>query len=426
MIKLERGFPSVYLYHNTENDLVINVEKIHYRRQVINKLKHRFLTYGYNEIYTSTFEHYDLYANMNGTVNHNEMLKTIDNTGQVLVLRPDITIPITQQIALNNKELHEDLRYFYVLDVFRQTAETRDYREKTQAGVEYFGNPSPEADAEIIALAIHLLEDIQVHHFKIELGHAGFFKQLVHEMNLQKQDLHELKQYIEAKNITEIEQFLNRLSVTPDVKEIVTSLPFLYGNPLEVIEKAKQLPLNDELKNTLQNISEIYHVLRSYGVEQHVVIDLSLINHMDYYSDMIFQGFIQDVGKPILMGGRYNTLADQFGADIPAIGFAYDIDLLLSGVESTALRKMTEIDITIIYEKDEENIALKLANDFRNEQMHVVTYVNSVRKNRIPTSTFTIKVMKKGYVLINGKEQIPFKSIADAIDILNKIRRESN
>src|SRR5690625_2143504 len=99
----EKGvFLPMYLYHNIENDLVINVEKIHYREQIIHKLKQRFLTYGYNEIHTSTFENYDLYANMNGTVNHQEMIKTIDNTGKVLVLRPDITIPITQQIAINN------------------------------------------------------------------------------------------------------------------------------------------------------------------------------------------------------------------------------------------------------------------------------------------------------------------------------------
>src|SRR5690625_1541541 len=203
----------MYLYHNIENDSLINVKQIYKRQQIISKIKQRFSTYGYQEITTSTFERYDLYAKMNGTVNHHEMIKTIDNTGQVLVLRRDITIPITQQIARNNKELQEDLRYFYVSDVFRQAPENKEYRESTQAGVEYFGNPEPEADAEIIALAIHLLKEIGVKNFKIELGHAGFFKQLVNEMNLEKQDLHELKNYIQAKNIAEIEQFLNRLSV---------------------------------------------------------------------------------------------------------------------------------------------------------------------------------------------------------------------
>src|SRR5690625_15937 len=342
----------MYLYHNIENDLVINVEQIFARQQIIQKIKHRFTTFGYNEIFTSTFEHYDLYAKMNGTVNHQEMIKTIDNTGKVLVLRPDITIPITQQIALNNNELHEDLRYFYVLNVFRQTQETKDFRESTQAGVEYFGNPSPEADAEIIALAIQLLEDSQVSNYKIELGHAGFFKQLVTDMKLQKQDLAELKEYIQAKNVTEIEQLLTRLAVDSGIKEVVRSLPFLYGNPLDVITKAKELPLNNEMEKTLENIYAIYQSLEAYGVAEHVVIDLSLINHMDYYSDMIFQGFIGKVGKPILMGGRYNTLANQFDSNLPAIGFACDIDFLIAGIESNTLPKMNPIDITILFENE--------------------------------------------------------------------------
>lgn len=412
----------MHLYHNTENDLVINVEQIHFRGQIMNKLKKRFITYGYDEIYTSTFEHYDLYANMNGTVNHHEMIKTIDNTGTVLVLRPDITIPITQQIAMNNKEIQEDLRYFYVLDVFRQTAEANEYRESTQAGVEYFGNPAPEADAEIIALAIHLLQDVHVNHFKIELGHAGFFKQLVNEMNIQKQDLNELKQYIQAKNITEIEQLLHRLDVEKDVKDIVTSLPFLYGNPLEVIEQARKLPLNTKMKNTLQNITDIYHVLQSYGVADHIVVDLGLINHMDYYSDMIFQGFIEKVGKPILMGGRYNKLANQFDATIPAIGFACDIDLLLAGIESSLLTKMKPVDIIISYQKKQEDSALDLANKLRNKKVKVLTYPNVTSKNHLPQGMFSIDITENKSIFINDNEETPFTTFEELIRLIQQAR----
>jgi len=412
----------MYLYHNIENDLVIDVEKIHYRTEVIEQLKKRFKTYGYCEIFTSTFEHYDLYANMNGSVNHQEMIKTIDNTGQVLVLRPDITIPITQQIAMNNKAIHEDLRYFYVLDVFRQAMETKDYRESTQAGVEYFGNDTPEADAEVIALAIHLLQDIQVEYFKIELGHAGFFKQLVKQMNLQKHDLKELKQYIQAKNITEIEQLLNRLAIDKDIREIITSLPFLYGEPLEVIKKAKQLPLSDELVNTLNNMNDIYTVLSSYGVESNIVIDLSLINQMDYYSDMIFQGFIQEIGKPVLMGGRYNTLANQFDASIPAIGFACDIDLFLDGIKSSRLAKLKPIDIALFYQKEMENRALPLANMLRNEQINVVTYPNSSNKKQCPTTTFILHINENEQFLVKDGEKMRFSTDEELLQLLKQVR----
>lgn len=415
----------MYLYHNIENDLVIDVQKIHYRRQVIETLKKRFITYGYEEIYTSNFENYNLYATMNGSVNHQEMIKTIDNTGQVLVLRPDITIPITQQLARNNQTIQEDLRYFYVQDVFRQAQDDNANRESTQAGVEYFGNDTPEADAEVVALAIHLLKDLQVGNFKIELGHAGFFKQLIKEIDLDKAQLDELILLIQAKNISEIEQFLNNIEIDRNIAHIITSLPFLYGNPLDVLEKASKLPLNQSLLATLNNVKDIYEVLTAYGVENHLIIDLSLINQMDYYSDIIFQGFIQEIGKPVLMGGRYDTLASQFDATIPAIGFACDIELLLTGVSAEHLTDKTMIDVTVRYDKKEERKAVTFANQLRDANYKVVTYERNNQKERIPETATTL-ALRDGHCFI--RQDTNTKSVETVEDIITFLEqlKESN
>lgn len=412
----------MYLYHNTENDLVINVEQIHFRQQLINKFKQRFSTYGYHEIYTPTFEAYDLYANMNGTVNQHEMIKTIDNTGEVLVLRPDITIPITKLISKSNQELREDLRYFYIQNVFRQTQEAKDYRENTQAGVEYFGNTKPEADAEIIALAIHLMKDMELEHFKIELGHAAFFQQLVNDMNLSKDDFLSLQQSIQAKNITDIEEILANITVSDDLKEIITSLPFLYGDPEHVMERAKLLPLTQALRDTLQNIRQIYDVLYSYGVAQHIVLDLSLINHMDYYSDMIFQGYIDKIGKPILMGGRYNTLANQFDATIPAIGFAFDIDLLLDALNQSAIVEKNPLDVVLLYDKKVESTALTLANQLRLEEFHVVTYTNKAAKQQIPNAIYEINITNSFPAIVHDGQTTECENITDIVTKLKEWR----
>lgn len=382
----------------------MNVENVYARQAIIQRMKRRFTTYGYEEILTPTFEAYDLYAKMNGTVNHREMIKTIDNTGEVLVLRPDITIPLTEQLAKNNEEINERLRYFYVLDVFRQAQDTNEYRESTQAGVEYFGSDAPEADAEIIALAIHLLRDVRVNRFTIELGHSGFFKQLITQMKLEKAALAELIEHIQAKNTTEIDQFVKRHDLASDLQEVISALPFLYGNPLAVIEKANKLPLHASMRQTLTNIQKIYHVLQSYGIEQHVVLDLSLINHMDYYSDIIFQGFIEKVGKPVLMGGRYDTLANQFGASIPAIGFAFDIDLLLSGIETEKLPKKAPLDAVILFNKKEEQLGLALANELRNNDYVVLTCPNETKLSDEVEATWTIRCLDDRYELKKGSE----------------------
>src|SRR5699024_2144750 len=99
--------------------------------------KKRFETYGYKQIQTPAFEAYDVYSDLTGTVKKDDMIKVIDSSGKVLVLRPDVTIPITRMTALSNQPLQREKRYFYILDVFRQLSEENNQKEHTQAGVEY-------------------------------------------------------------------------------------------------------------------------------------------------------------------------------------------------------------------------------------------------------------------------------------------------
>src|SRR5699024_7607679 len=130
---------------------------------------------------------------------------------------------------------------------------------------------------------------------------------------------------------------------------IITSLPFLYGKPEEVIDRARALPLTDAMHQTLDNLMEIYDYLDAYGIKDHIVADLSLINHMDYYSDIIFQGFIEKVGKPVLMGGRYKPLASLFTANIPAVGFACNLDVLPDQANNVQTRQVRIVDICVLH-----------------------------------------------------------------------------
>ena len=405
----------MYVYHNIETDSVLNNRYIYARESLIEQLKSRFATYGYREISTSVFEKYNLYATMNGTVNHREMVKTIDNTGQVLVLRPDITIPLTKELASNATTLDEDLRYFYALDVYRQITETHEYQQHTQAGVEYFGNPSAETDGEIIALAAHVLHDLNVGTFTIELGHAGFFKQIIDAIDLNEEELRELKRIIQGKNVPEMELLLNRLNLSDDMQKIIGSLPFLYGNLADVLAKTDKLPLTTALKDKLADIEAIYEVLEAYGVAEHIVIDLSLINHMDYYSDIIFQGFIERIGQTVLMGGRYDSLAKHFNADFPAIGFAYDIDLLLAGSTLAETAQLPEIDFLISYEKSVEKQAIQLAQQLRAQKFDVVTYVANTEQTKIPSTTASVTMTKDDIVYRNAEQEKTFASDDDLV-----------
>src|SRR5690625_6464620 len=102
-----------------------------------------------------------------------------------------------------------------------QPDKQEEHNEKSQAGIEYFGDTSPEADAEVIALACHTLQDLGFNDVKIEIGHAGFFQELIDAINISPRELGELKDLIQAKNSVDIIQFLSVLAEDDKLANII-------------------------------------------------------------------------------------------------------------------------------------------------------------------------------------------------------------
>ncbi|WP_047983150.1 ATP phosphoribosyltransferase regulatory subunit [Ornithinibacillus californiensis] len=332
------------------------------RETFIRTLTNRFNTYGYQKITTPVFENYHLYTSVQGTIPLDEMVKVISPDGKVLVLRPDVTIPITQLASLQHHEQTTEARYAYILDVFRNSFHSNDGYVKTQAGVEFLGSARPEADFEVISLAINGLLDLEFTSFKIEIGHAGVMKEMLKILSLSNEQEDQFKQYITSKNFTSLEEFLFQLDIDPSVKQSLLTLPLLYGRPDDVLEKALSLSLTTQMTRELERLQEVYELLTLYGFGDYVVIDLGLINNMGYYSDIIFQGYIENIGKPILLGGRYDYLAEQFANPVPAIGFAYDVDALLASNPNSPISPQ---QIYIQYDQNKAPEALRLTKRLR-------------------------------------------------------------
>ncbi|WP_010651824.1 ATP phosphoribosyltransferase regulatory subunit [Oceanobacillus massiliensis] len=366
-----------------------NVEDFQMRDDLITTLKKRFTTYGYKQVRTSTLEFYDMYSDITGTINKDEMVKVIDTSGKVLVLRPDVTIPITRITAANQNSNALNQRLFYVLDVFRQTGGTPNQKESTQAGVEFFGENTPEIDSEVIMLAIHTLKDLGFKNFKIEIGHAGFFKDLIQQASLTEQELELLQNLIQSKNMAEIEIFLDGLSIDSEWKSAIETIPMLYGEPATVIQQAEKIIRSSKMQHVLHNLIDVYEVLKDYGVNDDVIFNLGLINNMDYYTGVIFQGFVGKVGQPVLMGGRYDHLGEQFNHAMPAIGFAFEVDYLLQAIRQQGLSEPSSqsVDIIIYYTKEKQREALIAAYKLRNNDYQVLTFAEaSISPKPIPAA----------------------------------------
>lgn len=318
-----------------------------------------FKNEGYRQIKTPAFEYYDLFSEADNSLETKDMYKLIDNNGQLMVLRPDATIPIARMMATHYKESDGDVKLMYLTDVFRR-ADFRagEKREFKQAGIEYFGSASPKIDADLILTAEKAVSAACVGEIKIELGDVdyfnGFLKELMKDERLRSVDTRlRLKELVESKNIPGLKRFAEEFDVNESLTSVLLEIPLLYGNIDEVCDRADKLAMNPEMKAAVENIRRIY----SETGKKNITADMGLINTLEYYSGMIFKIYIKNTGVIAGSGGRYDALMQKFGKKIPAVGFGLNIDVLYdsekkydgdeSSVLTIALGKGRLADITI-------------------------------------------------------------------------------
>ncbi|HEY4602430.1 MAG TPA: ATP phosphoribosyltransferase regulatory subunit [Cerasibacillus sp.] len=359
------------MYQSNLNDVLkANTLTCEKKENIIKTAEQLFHTYGYDEIETPIFEPYDLYFAVDGLIMQDDMVKVIGPSGKVLVLRPDVTIPVARLIAKHAKDNRQLERYFYIMDVFRHASD-RVVAHK-QIGVELFGDNSAEVDAEVLALAYDLLSNLQFTDFTIEVGHAGFVKQILEEITLTHDELKQLKQFIQAKNKADLQSFLSKHQVSKSLQHVILEIPDLYGPADKVIQRARTLSLNNAMNLAIDQLENIYQLLDLYGITEKIVLNLGLINQMDYYSDVIFQGFIANAGEPVLMGGRYDTLTEKFGVMMPAIGFGCDIHLMMGRLKMNRDVSKREEEIIVDYTPNRIKEAYQLMKLLRRQSKRVL------------------------------------------------------
>lgn len=342
------------------------------KQKIVKNVNDVFKSFGYREAFTPTIEYYDVFASIKSTVLKGEMFKLIDKSGDILVLRPDVTIPIARMVANNSKTADKKFKVFYNHQVFRMDNENR--REITQTGIEYFGDSKSDSDAEVISIAAKSLLNIGID-FRIEIGHANYYKGLLDEIVIDDERVYiKLRELIENKNFVELEKLAKELDLDEKIRNVIIEMPNLYGNFRNVLIEADKLSLNQKMKDSLSDLKEVCEIIEDFGYEDYISVDLGLINHLDYYTGVIFKGYMQCHGEIILSGGRYDDLTKNYGKSIPATGFAINVDELISGIEKQSEYKEVvdnHIDYKVVYMSKERRIAFALMEELRKKDFIV-------------------------------------------------------
>ncbi|MCI8417021.1 MAG: ATP phosphoribosyltransferase regulatory subunit [Lachnospiraceae bacterium] len=310
--------------------------------------------YGYRDIQTPTFEFFDVFSKEVGTVPSRELYKFFDKEGNTLVLRPDITPSVARAASKYFLEEAMPIRLCYMGNIFINNANFQGrLKETTQLGAEYMGDPTVDADGEMLALVVESLLKAGLQEFQISVGHIGYFKSLLKEAGIQEEEELALRELISNKNHFGVEELLSELEMNSSVKEALLSLPQMYGN-WEILENARALAVNQEGRDAVERLEKLYQILKLYGYEKYISFDLGVVSKYKYYTGILFRAYTYGTGEPVVKGGRYDTLLEHFGKRFPSVGFAIVVDQLLTALNRQGIAIPTAIPAMLLLYREEE------------------------------------------------------------------------
>lgn len=360
-----------------------------------------FQRWGYREIVTPTFEYSDVLALGTDQGVQASMFKFVDReTGRLLALRADITPQIARIVATRLRDEPKPIRLAYVTNVFRyDEPRVGHYREFYQAGVELIGLDKPEAEVEIIAMAVEGLRALGLERFQLDLGHPDFFRGLVEELKAEPAREQELRAALARKDTAALERLVEELAPAGHVRDALRALPTLFGRE-PVLERAAAVARNARSLRALTNLAEVYRLLKIYGLADAVLLDLGEVRGFDYYSGTYFEAYVTGFGAAVAAGGRYDHMLAHFGYDCPAVGFAFDVGRALSVMEAQRVPvPLPGPDFFIIDFTPDKTVALSLARRLRDLGASVA---RDVVTRALPESLAYARAQRVRWALVVG------------------------
>ncbi len=278
--------------------------------------------YGYDEVESPAFEYEDLLTAKSGDEIKHQIFVLEKRSTELLGLRFDLTVPMTRMFIQKQKELPKPVKWYCISRMWRyEKPQAGRLREFYQVDIENFGSEYPEADAEVIAIAIDMLQSFGLtkDDVMIKLNNRYLIEGYLETIGVKEKEIEEVMRVIDKKSKVTEEEFRRDLVIL-QVDQFKKLLDFLEMD-LTQIEK---LYLNKKAKEGLENVKKVLSILEKMGKADFMKFDPSIARGLAYYTGTVFECFDrQGKFRAILGGGRYDKMIELFGGEsCPATGFA--------------------------------------------------------------------------------------------------------
>ncbi|KAB2921486.1 MAG: histidine--tRNA ligase [Bacteroidetes bacterium] len=291
--------------------------------QTVRSVFHR---YNYREIRTPVFEQTSLFARSIGELTDivgKEMYTFADRSGDSITLRPEGTASVMRSYIQNNLAQDQPLtKVYYIGPMFRQERpQAGRLRQFHQFGAEATGSPTPETDAEIIALAIDIYRALGITQWSLQINSVGDEECRPRYKELLRAELRKVADRLSPESQKRLEQNPMRVLDSKDENDRALTA----GMPL----------INDHLNEACAaHFGRVKELLTSYGIP--FTVNGRLVRGLDYYTKTAFEITSSELGSQDALagGGRYDLLVQELGGKpTPSVGFAAGMERLMMILE---------------------------------------------------------------------------------------------
>lgn len=306
--------------------------------------------WGYKEYRMAKFEEYSFYSDNRDFLSSKGILAFNNSDGRLMALKPDITLSIVKNAKLSGSLT----KLYYNESVFRMTDSSMDYKEIKQTGVEILGKIDNYLISEVLMLAAKSLKTIDKD-FVLSISHMAFIPSLLAELKIGENAKKDIIECVKSKNAHDLRAICEKCGVEKEKTELLSKLAGINGKIGDVLPELAELAFNEEMKNACSELEFLCSSLRKSELSDRLFIDLSVVNNVEYYNGIIFQGYVEKSPVAVLSGGRYDKLAGKLRENTQAIGFAVYLDNL-----NLHYRKKREFDsdLLILFDSNEQSASL--------------------------------------------------------------------
>lgn len=286
-----------------------------------------FISYGYEEVRFPLVEQTALFARSIGEqtdIVEKEMYTFEDRNGDSLTLRPEGTAGCVRA-CLEHGLLHNQVqRLWYLGPMFRHERPQKGrYRQFHQAGVEAFGMPGPDIDAELVLMASRLWSSLGLDGLELQINSLGTPESRARYRDTLVAYLAEHDDQLDDDSRRRLDSNPLRVldSKNPDMQEVIDNAPCITDY------------LDDESQRHFERFQEL---LKAAGIEYR--INPHLVRGLDYYTRSVFEWVTYELGAQgtVCAGGRYDGLVQQLGgrSAVPAVGFALGFERIIAMLQN--------------------------------------------------------------------------------------------